>query len=110
MGRKIDPKLHAAIVKDLTLARGELSRERTKHYNPGDKLQEIADKYGVSRKTVDRINGIKLTEMGGVSTQSKQAKFEGVAAALSDSLDERAQKNLKRNREQQRRSLTDKPR
>lgn len=104
MGRKIDPKLHAAIEQDLL--RADIKRH-SKSFKPGPAVQAIADKHGVSYRTVDRIRKRSLLDSTNKKHEpQRRAKVEGFLAELDARLDKRAKKNLANNRARQRRLIS----
>lgn len=94
-GVKRDYEQVAKVVKQLTLVGDKVRRPRTKHFNPAIIKDTIAKAFGISRKSVERIDDDRpedMSELGRLDhlddPQRRRAYIDGIADAIGEAVKE----------------------
>lgn len=98
-GVKRDYEQVTKVVKQLTLAGDKVRRSRTKHFNPAIIKDAIAKAFGISRKSVERIDDDRPEGMSELDRldhlgdpQLRKAYIDGIADAIYEALTEELRK------------------
>lgn len=104
-GKQRDYAQVAEVVRRLTLVGDKVRLPRTKHHNPATFKDKIAKEFGISRKTVERIDKYRpeymreLNRLDSLGPDQRKAYIEGLSDAIWESIkadDEEEQKARQR--------------